>query len=102
MGGNGFSLALVAGGFLLASWVDAKVGDSRPGTPGRLVAHVVAGLVAMGASVGSLYLLQALGVPQSGLTAAVLALFLPALVYSLLTGLWLLRMLAEITRLARR
>ena len=33
--------------------------------------------------------------------AAVLSLFLPALVYALLTGLWLFRMLAEIMRLAR-
>jgi hypothetical protein len=34
--------------------------------------------------------------------AAVLGLFLPALIFALLTGLWLLRMLVDIAGLARR
>jgi hypothetical protein len=34
--------------------------------------------------------------------AAVLGLFLPALIFALLTGLWLLRMLADIAGVARR
>jgi hypothetical protein len=99
MGGMGFTVALAVGGFLLASWVDGKVGESRPGTPARLTVHVVAGFVILQASAGVLYLVEAGGV---GFLAALLGLFLPALVYALLTGLWLIRMLAEIRRLARR
>ena len=102
MGGNNFTLALTAGGFVLASWVDARLGDSRPDTPKQRMGHVVAGLVLLEASVGALYLVQAAGVPHSVFMVAVLVLFLPALTYALLTGLWLLRMLAEIARLARR
>jgi hypothetical protein len=99
MEGIDFTLALGLGGFLLASWVDSKVGESRPGTPARLTVHVVAGFVILQASVGVLYLVEAGSV---GFLAVVLGLFLPALVYMLLTGLWLIRMLAEIRRLARR
>jgi hypothetical protein len=102
MGGVDFTLALAVGGFLLASWVDAKVGESRPGTPARLTAHVIAGVVVLQASAGVLYLVEAGGVSEAGFLVAVLAIFLPALVYALLTGLWLIRMVAEIRRLARR
>jgi hypothetical protein len=102
MGGIDFTVALAVAGFLLASWVDSKVGESRPGTPARLTVHVVAGFVILEASVGVLYLVEAGGAPEVWFLAAVLGVFLPALVYMLLTGLWLIRMLVEIRRLARR
>jgi hypothetical protein len=102
MGKIEFTLALGVGGFLLASWVDAKVGEARPGAPARLTAHVVAGFVLLQASVGVLYLVEAAGAPEGAFLAAVLAVFLPALAYALLTGLWLIRMLADSRRLARR
>jgi hypothetical protein len=102
MGGIDFTLALAVGGFLLASWVDAKVGETRPGTPTRLTAPVVAGFVLLQASVGVLYLSNAAGAYETTLLGAVLAIFLPALAYALLTGLWLIRMPGDITRLARR
>ena len=54
------------------------------------------------ASVGGLYVVQAAGAPQVGLLAATLVLFLPALTFAMVTGLWLLRMLADIAGLARR
>jgi ABC-type glycerol-3-phosphate transport system permease component len=59
-------------------------------------------VLALQASVGGLYLVQAAGASQAGLMAAVLGLFLPALIFALLTGLWLLRMLADIVGVARR
>jgi hypothetical protein len=102
MGGIDFTLALVTGAVLLAGWVDARVGDSRPESPMRRMGHVLVGLAVMEGSVGALYLVQAAGPPQAVFMVAVLGLFLPALVYVLLAGLWLLRTLAEIARLARR
>jgi hypothetical protein len=102
MGRIDFTLALVAAAFLLASWVDAKVGDSRPESPMRRMGHVLVGLAVMEASVGALYLVDAAGAPEALFMVAVLGLFLPALIYVLLAGLWLLRTLAEIARLARR
>ena len=96
------TLGLVVGAFLLASWVDARVGDARPESPVRRIGHVLVGLVVLEASVGVLYLVDSAGVPQIAFMAVVLGVFLPALVYSLLTALWLLRTLVEIARLARR
>ncbi len=102
MGGIDFTLALVGGAALMASWVDVKVGDSRPESPMRRMGHVLVGLAVMEASVGALYLVDAAGAPEALFMVAVLGLFLPALIYVLLAGLWLLRTLAEIARLARR
>jgi biotin transporter BioY len=101
MGGTNFSLGLTLGAFLLASWVDAKVGDSRPESTIRRIGHAVVAVLVLQASVGALYLVHAAGAPPAGIMAAVFALFLPALVYALLTGLWVMRLLAEIARFAR-
>ena len=83
------TFALAVGGFLLASWVDAKVGESRPESPMKRIGLCL---------VGVLYLFDS----QAGLMAGVFGLFLPALVFAMLTGLWLIRMLADIAGLARR
>jgi hypothetical protein len=101
-GGTGLTLGLVVGGFLLAVWVDARIGESRPESPGRRVGHVVVGFLALEASVGVLYLVDSLDIPQVAFMGVVLAVFLPALTYSLLTAMWLVRTLVEIARLARR
>jgi hypothetical protein len=102
MGEHDFSLALVLGAFLLASWVDAKVGDSRPESPIRRIGHVFVGVLVLQATVGALYLVKGVGAGEAGVMAAILGIFLPALVYTLLGGLWVLRSLVEITGVARR
>src|SRR5712692_5201727 len=102
MRGIDFTFALAAGALLLASWVDAKVGDARPESPMKRIGLCLVGVLALHASVGGLYVVQAAGAPQAGLLAATLVLFLPALTFAMVTGLWLLRMLAEIAGLARR
>ncbi len=102
MGGIDFTFALAVGAFLLASWVDARVGDSRPEAPAKRIGLSLLAVLALQASVGGLYLVQAAGASQAGIMAAVLGLFLPALIFALLTGLWLLRMLADIVGVARR
>jgi len=101
MGGDDFTLALMVAAALLAGWVDFRFGDSRPEAPMRRIAHAVAGVIALQLSVGGLYLVHGAGVPQAGFVAAVLILFLPALVYALLAGSWVMRTLAEILSLAR-
>jgi hypothetical protein len=50
------------------------------------------------ASVGGVYLFKS----QAGLMLGVFGLFLPALVLAMLSGLWLMRTLADIAGLARR
>ena len=96
------TLGLVVGAFLLAAWVDDRVGDARPESPKRRIGHVLAGLAVLEASVGVLYLVNSTGIPQVAFMAVVLGVFLPALTYSLLTALWLVRTLVEIARLAGR
>jgi len=102
MRGIDFTFALAAGALLLASWVDARVGDGRPESPMKRIGLCLVGVLVLHASVGGLYVVQAAGAPQAGLLAATLVLFLPALTFAMVTGLWLLRMLAEIAGLARR
>jgi hypothetical protein len=102
MGGQAFTGGLALGGFLLASWVDAKVGDARPDSPKKRFVHAAVGLLLLEGSVGLLYLVDGAGASQPLFLVAVLALFLPALVYAVLAALWLLRMLAEFAHSAGR
>jgi hypothetical protein len=99
MGGTILTFALAVGGLLLASWVDAKVGDSRrPESPMKRIGLCLVGVLLLQASVAGLYLFKS----QAALMVGVFGLFLPALVFAMLTGLWLIRMLADIAGLARR
>jgi len=102
MGGGAFTLGLGLGGFLLASWIDARVGDSRPESPYRRLAHALAGVAVLEGSVGVLYLIAGATTSNVVRLIALFALFLPALVYSLVAGLWMMRTLADIVGLARR
>lgn len=93
------TFALAVGGLLLASWVDAKVGDSRrPESPMKRIGLCLVGVLLLQVSVAGLYLFKS----QAALMLGVFGLFLPALVFAMLTGLWLIRMLADIAGLARR
>jgi hypothetical protein len=99
MGGTILTLALAGGGLLLASWVDAKVGESRrPESPIKLIGLCFVGVLLLQLSAGALYLVKS----DPAIMAMVFGLFLPALVFAMLTGLWLLRLLAGIAGLARR
>jgi hypothetical protein len=99
MGGTILTLALAGGGLLLASWVDAKVGDSRrPESPIKLIGLCLVGVLLLQASAGALYLAKS----DAAIMAMVFGLFLPALVFAMVTGLWLIRLLAGIASIARR
>ena len=102
MGKAEFTVALAVGAFLLASWVDARIGDSRPESPIRRSVHVLLGLVVLKLAVVLVGVVHASGVPKIGVLIAVMVFFLPALVYTFLTGLWMMRTLADVSRLARR
>ncbi len=99
--GNNFTLGLLLGAFLLASWVDSRVGDSRPGPAMRRMYHALAGVIVLQVSVGGLYLVHAAVGSQAIMLVAIFAIFLPALVYAVLGALWILRTLAELRGLAR-
>lgn len=95
-----FTFGLTLGAALLAAWLDNRLGDARPESPTRRMIHACLSVVALFGSVGVLYLVH--GIPQAAFMAVLLAVFLPALVYALLAGCWLLRTLVEIGKLAGR
>jgi hypothetical protein len=97
-----FTTGLTVGCLVLAVWLDLRLGDSRPESYMRRIAHAVAAFVVLEASTGGLYYAKAHGLGATGIVLGVFLLFLPALAYSFLTGLWLMRTLADVVRLARR
>src|SRR5262245_22391305 len=100
IGGMDFTLTLTLGAALLAVWLDARFVRLRPKTAAQGLTHAcVAALSVVGAA-GLLAFLY--GIPQVLFMAAVLCVFLPALVYSLLAGLWMLRALVNLAGMARR
>jgi len=90
-----YTLILVLGAFLLATWCDARFEQLRPKTLQWRIGHVVAaGVILQLGVIGAATI-----VPEgSGLDrqlVVVFALLLPIFVYTFLAGLWLMRTLAE-------
>ena len=101
MGNLAFTTGLTIGCAVLAVWLDIRLGEARPESYMRRVAHAAVSFVVLEVSVAALYYLKRHGLGAPGIIAGVFVLFLPALVYSFLTGLWLMRTLADVVRLAR-
>jgi hypothetical protein len=96
-----FPVTLALGAFLLAVWVDARFEGRRPPTPRRRAVHIaVSCILLQSASIGA-----GLLVPDNATAAmqlaAVFVLLLPVMVYAFVSGLWLIRSIAE-AGLARR
>jgi len=102
MGGVGFVVFLAVGAALLALWVDVRWERWRPGSPTRRMAHSFAAYAVLRlVSVATVHLAGA-GAPLGQRLAVLLLLFAPGLVYAFLAGLWVMRTLADVARLARR
>ena len=95
-----FTLTLTLGAALLAVWLDARFVYWRPQSPSAAMTHGAIGALAVLGAAGLLVLIY--GIPQAVFMAVLLCVFVPALVYALLAGIWMLRALAEITGLAGR
>jgi hypothetical protein len=97
-----FVAPLSVGAVLLAVWVDERLESRRPGSLAKRAIHAA---VAWG-------LLQIVVVVVAHLlpdqasdlrrVVVVLGLFLPSLVYTFVTALWLVRLLAEVATISRR
>jgi hypothetical protein len=96
-----FTFALVLGAFLLAAWADMRLEQHRPASLRSLVVHVVVSCVLLQiATIGVALIVGQHGGTGRQFTAA-FGLLLPTLVYAFLSGLWLIRTLADVG-LARR
>ena len=102
MGANVFSGVLTIAAVLVAVWLDLRLGERRPASPLRRVAHAfVAVAVLQAASVGFAYVLRS-RMPLGQQMLTLFLLYLPSLIYAFLSGVWLMRTLVEVARLARR
>ena len=101
MGGASLSAGLPIGAVLLGVWLDIRLDARRPADPMRRIGHALAAFVAVEVAVGLLAFLHAAHMSQPVLLIGLFALFVPALAYACVTGLWLLRTLVDVARLVR-
>jgi hypothetical protein len=101
MGGASLSAGLAIGAILLAAWLDSRLDSRRPADPMRRIGHGLAAFVVLEVAVGVLAYLEAAHRSEPVLMVGLFALFVPALAYACLTGLWLLRTLVDVARLTR-
>ena len=93
MGKETFLLVFVVGSAALAIWVAACVSAIAPRSLRVATAHLVAALVLSFALAPALRLVP--GLPSRlSVLAALFGIALPALTYMLLSGLWLLKLMA--------
>ena len=90
-----YTLALTLGAGMLAIWLDTRFPGVRPKTAAQGLIHAAVGVFTMFGAAGLLSLIY--GVPQWVFLTVLLAAFLPALTYALLTFLWMMRALANLT-----
>jgi hypothetical protein len=101
MGEGAFIVALTVAAVLLAVWFDLRFDETRPKSPSRRIVHSGVAYILLQASMAVLTRVDDAGVSSVAMAAAVFAFFLPTLVYASLTGLWLIRSVAEVARAPR-
>jgi uncharacterized MAPEG superfamily protein len=102
MGGVAFGILLAVGSALVALWADVRFEPRRPESPVRRMGHSFAAFAVLQlASVATVHL-SGDGAPLGQRVAVLFLLFAPALVYAFVAGVWVLRSLVDVTRLARR
>ena len=91
-----FFVGLVAGAFLLAAWADTRFEGRRPATPTWRIVHAAASciLLQLAGFLGGRLVGEHAGTIRP--MTAVFVIILPVLVYAFVSGLWLIRTLAEL------
>jgi hypothetical protein len=95
-----FTLTLGLGAALLAVWLDMRLAALRPKNLAQGFKQAILGMLALNLSVVLLELVN--GIPDAAFMGLVMTVFLAALVYAMLAGLWLVRVLADEAGFARR
>jgi heme O synthase-like polyprenyltransferase len=95
MSNQGLVLSLVAGGALLALWLDFRLAARMPRTPRRVVLHAAAALVATTLIPFPMVALATQHSPGRALVA-LFAFVLPVFVYSFLTWIWLVKLIQRL------
>jgi uncharacterized MAPEG superfamily protein len=97
-----FGILLALGSALVALWADVRFEQRRPESPVRRMGHSFSAFAVLQlVSVATAHL-SGDGAPLGQRVAVLFLLFAPALVYAFVAGVWVLRSLVDVTRLARR
>jgi hypothetical protein len=102
MGLFNFAGALAVGAAALACWLDVRLERRRPRSSTVRIGHALAAFALVRVTATVSHGMAGSGAPASELLAILFVVVLPGLVYAFLTGLWLMRTLAEVARLSGR
>lgn len=102
MGGLAFGILLAVGSALVAFWADVRFERRRPESPVRRMGHSFAAFAVLQLVSAVTVHLSGGGAPLGQRVAVLFLLFAPALVYAFVAGIWVLRSLVDVSRLARR
>jgi uncharacterized MAPEG superfamily protein len=102
MDGLAFGILLAVGAALVAVWTDVCFEARRPESPVRRMGHSFAAFAVLRLAGVATVHLSGDGAPLGQRVAVLFLLFAPALVYGFVAGVWVLRSLVDVTRLARR
>lgn len=97
-----FVAGLTIAAALLAVWIDCLADNRRPKSLKRRAAHVVAAFAVLQGANFAFTLIAGDRAGDLRTVLLVFFLFLPSIVYTFLSGLWLMRTLAEMRSTARR
>jgi hypothetical protein len=97
-----FLIPLSVGAALLAAWADYRFEARRPASFARRGIHIAAAYCLLQLSVVVSERLMPDQASDARRVAVLFCLFLPSLVYTFVTCLWLVRMLADAAAISRR
>jgi hypothetical protein len=95
-----FVAPLAIGAILLAGWLDWRFDERRPVSVMRRAIHAAAAYAVLQAATAGAHYLIGENAGDARRLSVLFLLFLPSLVYAFLTGLWLMRTLAEVASTA--
>jgi|GraSoiStandDraft_4_1057263.scaffolds.fasta_scaffold3483356_1 hypothetical protein len=95
MHGSLIAIELTVGAAILALWVELRVGERRPASFQRRIAHTAAAYAVLQLAGYGLNRLVNDGTPPTLRLLFVFLLILPALIYAFVVAVWVMRTLRE-------
>src|SRR6266851_10372283 len=102
MDASALAAPLAIAAALLAAWLDMRFANLRPGSLVVRVVHVIAAYAIVQLAAAAMGRLATSDAASGRRLELLLLLFVPALVYAFLAGIWLVRSLSGVVRLSRR
>jgi hypothetical protein len=97
-----FILLLTIASVVLAVWLDLRFESRRPESIVRRLAHAAVAFVVLELTAAGVASVLRGQPPVGEQTLVLLLAYLPSMIYTFLTGIWLVRTMVEIAGLVRR